>query len=132
MKSSRVATQRHTRARRIGAAASSIVIAAASVPAVAEPAPQAHTTEQLCASESPQVGGTLGKFRSLSTPFAEPASRLPAGAPNVLVWLMDDVGFGQLSPFGGLIPMPSLDQLAQPSVAGRGSADVVTYGLWLR
>ncbi len=36
----------------------------------------------------------------------------PAGALNVLVILLDDVGFGQPSTFGGLIPTPNLDQLA--------------------
>ncbi len=33
-------------------------------------------------------------------------------APNVVVILLDDVGFGQTSTFGGLIPTPNLDQLA--------------------
>jgi len=36
----------------------------------------------------------------------------PAGAPNVVVILLDDVGFGQPSTFGGLIPTPNLDKLA--------------------
>ena len=36
----------------------------------------------------------------------------PKGAPNVLVILLDDVGFGQTSTFGGLIPTPNLDKLA--------------------
>jgi len=37
----------------------------------------------------------------------------PAGAPNVVVILIDDLGFGATSPFGGPIPTPSLDRLAQ-------------------
>jgi arylsulfatase A-like enzyme len=36
----------------------------------------------------------------------------PKGAPNVLIILIDDMGFGQPSTFGGLIHMPTLDQLA--------------------
>lgn len=36
----------------------------------------------------------------------------PEGAPNVIVILLDDVGFGQTSTFGGLIPTPNLDQLS--------------------
>lgn len=32
--------------------------------------------------------------------------------PNVLIILLDDVGFGQLSPFGGTYRMPNLDRLA--------------------
>lgn len=38
--------------------------------------------------------------------------RAPAGAPNVLVVLTDDVGFGASSTFGGPIPTPTVDALA--------------------
>ena len=37
----------------------------------------------------------------------------PAGAPNVVVILIDDIGFGATSPFGGPIPTPTLERLAQ-------------------
>jgi arylsulfatase len=37
----------------------------------------------------------------------------PVGAPNVLVVLLDDIGFGTASTFGGPIPMPTLDALAR-------------------
>lgn len=36
----------------------------------------------------------------------------PAGAPNVVVILLDDLGFGATSPFGGPIQTPTLDRLA--------------------
>ena len=36
----------------------------------------------------------------------------PKGAPNVIVFLIDDIGFGHPSTFGGGIPMPTLDRLA--------------------
>ncbi|MGH7101336.1 MAG: arylsulfatase [Acetobacteraceae bacterium] len=36
----------------------------------------------------------------------------PADAPNVLVVLLDDMGFGQSSAFGGPVHMPALEQLA--------------------
>jgi arylsulfatase len=38
--------------------------------------------------------------------------RPPAGAPNVLIVLLDDVGFGAASPFGGPISCPTADRLA--------------------
>jgi arylsulfatase A-like enzyme len=38
--------------------------------------------------------------------------RPPAGAPNVLVVLLDDVGFGASSAFGGPINMPTAERLA--------------------
>jgi arylsulfatase A-like enzyme len=36
----------------------------------------------------------------------------PEGAPNVVIILLDDVGFGQVSSFGGPVPTPALDKLA--------------------
>jgi len=38
--------------------------------------------------------------------------KAPAGAPNVLVVLIDDMGFGQSSAFGGSINMPTAERLA--------------------
>lgn len=38
--------------------------------------------------------------------------KAPAGAPNVLIVLIDDMGFGQSSAFGGPIHMPTVDRLA--------------------
>ena len=39
--------------------------------------------------------------------------KAPEGAPNVVIFLIDDIGFGHTSPFGGAIPMPTLERLAQ-------------------
>ncbi|HSE28882.1 MAG TPA: sulfatase-like hydrolase/transferase, partial [Gemmatimonadales bacterium] len=36
----------------------------------------------------------------------------PAGAPNVVIVLIDDIGFGHSSAFGGPIRMPTLDRIA--------------------
>src|SRR5262245_4551331 len=36
----------------------------------------------------------------------------PKGAPNVLVVLLDDAGYGANSTFGGVIPTPTLDKIA--------------------
>ncbi len=38
--------------------------------------------------------------------------KAPKGAPNVVIVLIDDMGFGQPSTFGGGIAMPTLDRLA--------------------
>ena len=55
----------------------------------------------------------LGLTARESDPPRWPSPRsAPAGAPNVLVFLTDDVGFGACSTFGGLIPTPALDALA--------------------
>ncbi len=39
--------------------------------------------------------------------------KAPAGAPNVLIVLIDDMGFGQSSAFGGPIHMPTAERLAR-------------------
>ncbi len=39
--------------------------------------------------------------------------RAPARAPNVLILLIDDMGFGQSSAFGGPIHMPTLERMAR-------------------
>jgi arylsulfatase A-like enzyme len=39
--------------------------------------------------------------------------KAPKGAPNVVLVLIDDMGFGQPGPFGGGIAMPTLDRLAR-------------------
>ena len=38
--------------------------------------------------------------------------KAPAGAPNVVIVLIDDIGFGHSSAFGGPINMPTLEKLA--------------------
>src|SRR6202795_4625790 len=38
--------------------------------------------------------------------------KAPANAPNVLIVLIDDMGFGQSSAFGGPVHMPTVDRLA--------------------
>lgn len=47
-----------------------------------------------------------------STPCRPSIAYPPAGAPNVVVVLLDDVGFGAASTFGGPIPTPTLDRVA--------------------
>jgi len=49
-----------------------------------------------------------------SEPAAEiVVERAPAGAPNVVIVLLDDVGFGAASTFGGPIETPALERLAR-------------------
>jgi arylsulfatase len=38
--------------------------------------------------------------------------RPPKGAPNIVLILLDDVGYGQFSTFGGGVPSPNIDKLA--------------------
>lgn len=43
--------------------------------------------------------------------FPQPV-KAPAGAPNIVLILLDDAGFGQFGTFGGGIPSPTMDKLA--------------------
>ena len=53
------------------------------------------------------------KLNALQSKAAWPARVVPPkGAPNILLIMTDDVGFGAPSTFGGLIPTPTLDRLA--------------------
>ncbi|WP_207535253.1 arylsulfatase [Desertivirga arenae] len=54
------------------------------------------------------VGRTLAESKEN---WVEPI-KAPAGAPNILWILLDDVGFGGTSTFGGLINTPTFDELA--------------------
>ncbi|WP_158241551.1 arylsulfatase [Novosphingobium sp. TH158] len=41
------------------------------------------------------------------------ASQRQEQRPNVLVWMLDDIGFAQLSCFGGLVATPNIDRVAR-------------------
>jgi len=56
--------------------------------------------------------GVIGETVAQSTPSPQPPVRAPAGAPNVLVFLGDDVGFAMSSVFGGPVPTPNMERLA--------------------
>ncbi|QGM97589.1 arylsulfatase [Methylocystis parvus] len=59
-----------------------------------------------------KFGGKIEKNAAQSTPFWPPRIEPPKGAPNVLLIMTDDSGFGVPSAFGGVIPTPSLDRIA--------------------
>jgi len=57
--------------------------------------------------------GKIGKTYKDSDPpqFPQPV-QAPKGAPNVVLIMLDDTGFGQYSTFGGAVPSPALERLA--------------------
>jgi arylsulfatase A-like enzyme len=66
---------------------------------------------QIPAPEMP-FGGVIEKNAMQSTTFWQPRTVPPEGAPNVLLIITDDVGYGAPSTFGGVIPTPALDRIA--------------------
>src|SRR5262245_26996476 len=57
--------------------------------------------------------GNVGRTFLDSDParFPQPV-RPPKGAPNIVLILIDDAGFGQFGTFGGGVPSPTMDRLA--------------------
>jgi Sulfatase len=60
--------------------------------------------------------GKIGRTTADSKSAFPTAVTAPARAPNVLLIMTDDVGFGASSTFGGSIPTPNFDKLAARGV----------------
>lgn len=60
----------------------------------------------------PPFGGVIAPLAKDSKPWWAPQVVPPKGAPNVLLIITDDAGFGVPSTFGGVIPTPTMDRLA--------------------
>ncbi len=58
-------------------------------------------------------GGVIAKKYEDSKEWWASEKRPKKDAPNVIIFLLDDVGFAQLSSFGGLIKTPTIDSLAE-------------------
>lgn len=66
----------------------------------------------LHAQEAQPYQGVVGRTLAESKEWWPEPAKAPAGAPNVVWILLDDVGFGASSAFGGLIQTPTFDTLA--------------------
>lgn len=49
--------------------------------------------------------------------WREQARHLPKDAPNILIVMLDDAGFGQAATFGGEIETPTLSRLASEGIS---------------
>ncbi|MCA1407256.1 sulfatase-like hydrolase/transferase [Ensifer sp. IC3342] len=95
-------------------------LVASAVPASAQQAPQpdngVNATRTLDGRYLPNPSPAFGGKIELNAAQSQPAwpGRIvpPDGAPNILLILTDDVGFGAPSTFGGVIPTPTLDRIA--------------------
>src|SRR5271157_1346303 len=61
----------------------------------------------------PKFGGEIKEKATESKAWWPPTVVPPKGAPNVLLIMTDDNGFGAPSTFGGVIPTPALDRIAK-------------------
>jgi len=60
----------------------------------------------------PNFGGVIQQKASESKPWWPPRVVPPKGAPNILLIMTDDCGFGAPGTFGGVVPTPALDRIA--------------------
>ena len=94
----------------LAAAASSAQQTAA--PPCSPAATQALNSKSLPAQSKP-FGGVIKRDARESKPCWDPRIVPPEGAPNVLLIMTDDAGFGVSSTFGGVIPTPAFDLIAK-------------------
>src|SRR3954451_5682307 len=61
---------------------------------------------------APKFGGVIKENSKDSKPWWPPTIVPPKGAPNVLLIMTDDQGYGVSGTFGGVIPTPALNRIA--------------------
>src|SRR5438067_8428985 len=61
----------------------------------------------------PKFGGVIKDNALQSKAWWAPRIVPPKGAPNVLLIMTDDSGFGAPSTYGGVIPTPAMDRIAK-------------------
>jgi arylsulfatase A-like enzyme len=90
------------------------IVAAGAVSTITARAQQpAATGSAILPTPEAQFHGVIGRKASESKPDFPQAVTAPTGAPNILLIMTDDTGFGASSTFGGPIPTPTLDRVAQ-------------------
>jgi arylsulfatase A-like enzyme len=74
--------------------------------------PSVLATSETTRQYGQEFNGKIAKTYEDSTEWWPKAKVPPGGTPNVLVINLDDVGFGHLGAFGGVIETPNIDALA--------------------
>lgn len=98
-------------------AAAAIALGMGSVsPAWAATAGQAASEAVILPHPQQPFAGSIGTTYTDSQPVFPRHAKAPENAPNVLLVLTDDVGFAAASTFGGPVPTPNLDRLADSGV----------------
>ena len=87
-------------------------LVAASALASTVPPRAARAADDVLPKPEPPFEGKIERTVKGSTPDFPKGVEAPAGAPNVLLILTDDVGFGATSTFGGPIQTPTFQRLA--------------------
>ena len=85
--------------------------------ALASIAAHAEQVAQVLPRPPEPFAGTIAPDKARSTPAWPKQIKAAPGSPNVLVVLLDDVGFGQASTFGGVADTPALEALARDGLS---------------
>ena len=101
-----------SRIRQLGLGAAFILALVTPSPSLAQSSPDARPGAILPDRRPAPFKGTIVETYKDSKADFPKTREAPAGSPNVLLILLDDVGFGASSTFGGPIPTPALDKLA--------------------
>ena len=88
------------------------LVAASAISAAAVPRATNAATPEVLPEPEAAFKGKISQTLKDSTPDFPKGVEAPAGAPNVLLILTDDVGFGASSTFGGPIQTPNFQRLA--------------------
>jgi len=77
-----------------------------------QPGPEQASDESF-AKYGQEFKGKIAKSYQESEEWWPSTPKPPAGTPNVIIFLLDDTGFGHIGSFGGLIDTPNIDRLAE-------------------
>src|SRR5512132_2775978 len=72
----------------------------------------AAVAEEVLPKPPAPFSGKIDMSRDKSTPDWPQTVKAPPGAPNIVLVLLDDVGFGATSALGGPVETPELEKLA--------------------
>src|SRR5258706_12778336 len=77
------------------------------------PAPTSPPPENQLPAPPPPFGGIIKETLEGSKVWWPPRIVPPKGAPNIVLIMTDDQGYGVSGTFGGVVPTPALDRIAK-------------------
>lgn len=80
-------------------------------------APVASAQDVLPFPSTPSASVAAPSLKNSTMKWRDKARHLPDDAPNIVVILLDDVGFGQAGTYGGPIHTPTLDRIAKTGIS---------------
>jgi arylsulfatase len=86
------------------------------IPLVAGAAPPPTDGSVLPFPPQPMAGVAKPRLQDSTMKWPAPVPHLPKDAPNIVIVLLDDVGFGVAETFGGEVRTPTLDKLAKEGI----------------